>query len=32
MREQAAEAGAAFLIGKPFTADAFSESLKPVLG
>jgi two-component system chemotaxis response regulator CheY len=32
MREQAAEAGAVFLIGKPFTADAFSESLKPVLG
>lgn len=32
MREQAAEAGAAFLIGKPFTAEVFSESLGPVLG
>ena len=32
MREQATEAGAAFLIGKPFTADTFSESIKPVLG
>jgi two-component system chemotaxis response regulator CheY len=32
MREQAAEAGATFLIGKPFTADAFSDALKPVLG
>jgi two-component system chemotaxis response regulator CheY len=32
MREQATEAGAAFLIGKPFTPDTFSDTLKPVLG
>lgn len=27
MRAQAAEAGAAFLIGKPFTAEAFTQAL-----
>ncbi len=32
MREQAAAAGALFLIAKPFTADMFSEALQPVLG
>jgi two-component system chemotaxis response regulator CheY len=32
MRHQAAEAGANFLIGKPFTAEAFTRALSPVLG
>ncbi|MCA0437341.1 MAG: response regulator [Austwickia sp.] len=32
MRSQASEHGALFLIAKPFTADMFSEALKPVLG
>ncbi|MDO5711826.1 MAG: response regulator [Micrococcales bacterium] len=32
MRQQAADAGALFLIAKPFTADMFAEALKPVLG
>lgn len=32
MRTQAADSGALFLIAKPFTADMFSEALKPVLG
>lgn len=31
MRDMAAEAGAAFLIAKPFTADHFQELLSPVL-
>ena len=31
MRERAADAGAAFLIAKPFTADTFREFLEPVL-
>ena len=32
MRERAANAGALFLIAKPFTADMFAEALKPILG
>jgi two-component system, chemotaxis family, chemotaxis protein CheY len=32
MRERAADAGALFLIAKPFTAEAFAEALEPVLG
>lgn len=32
MRELAAEAGALFLIAKPFTPEAFREVLQPVLG
>ncbi|MCA9622800.1 MAG: response regulator [Myxococcales bacterium] len=32
MRNVAAEAGAAFLIAKPFTPDMFRESLSPILG
>jgi two-component system chemotaxis response regulator CheY len=32
MRERAEKAGALFLIAKPFTAEAFSEVLSPVLG
>jgi two-component system, chemotaxis family, chemotaxis protein CheY len=32
MRERAQDAGALFLIAKPFTADAFREVLEPVLG
>jgi len=32
MRERAQNAGALFLIAKPFTADAFREALEPVLG
>jgi two-component system chemotaxis response regulator CheY len=32
MRERAAEAGALFLIAKPFTAEVFAEVLEPVLG
>jgi two-component system chemotaxis response regulator CheY len=32
MRGLASDNGAAFLIGKPFTPDAFSDALKPVLG
>jgi two-component system chemotaxis response regulator CheY len=31
MRERAADAGALFLIAKPFTADTFSEHLEGVL-
>lgn len=31
MREQAEQAGALFLIAKPFTADAFRNALDPVL-
>ena len=31
MREQAARAGALFLISKPFTADTFRDELAPVL-
>ena len=32
MRQQAHDAGAAFLIAKPFTADAFEASLRGILG
>lgn len=32
MRATAANAGALFLIAKPFTAEAFEEALTPVLG
>jgi two-component system chemotaxis response regulator CheY len=32
MRETAAQAGATFLIAKPFTPEAFQEALTPVLG
>ena len=32
MRQRAAQAGALFLIAKPFTADAFKDALSPVLG
>ncbi len=31
MRQQASEAGALFLIAKPFTAEAFEQVLRPVL-
>lgn len=31
MRQQAADAGAQFLIAKPFTPEAFREALDPVL-
>ena len=31
MREQAEQAGALFLIAKPFTAESFREALDPVL-
>lgn len=31
MREQAAAAGALFLVAKPFTPEAFREALEPVL-
>jgi two-component system chemotaxis response regulator CheY len=32
MRNAAEEAGALFLITKPFTADAFRDALDPILG
>ena len=32
MRKTAEEAGALFLITKPFTADTFREILDPILG
>lgn len=32
MRSQAQEAGALFLIAKPFTPDMVSEALKPLFG
>ena len=32
MRATAADAGALFLIAKPFTAESFQEALTPVLG
>ena len=32
MREQAAAAGASFLIAKPFTADDFADALGAILG
>lgn len=32
MREQAEQAGALFLIAKPFTADTFRETIDPLLG
>ena len=32
MREKASQAGALFLISKPFTADNFQEHLDPILG
>jgi two-component system chemotaxis response regulator CheY len=32
MRQRAADAGALFLIAKPFTAEVFAEALEPVLG
>jgi two-component system, chemotaxis family, chemotaxis protein CheY len=32
MREKAQEAGALFLIAKPFTPESFQEVLEPVLG
>jgi two-component system chemotaxis response regulator CheY len=31
MRDLAAQAGARFLIAKPFTADAFADALDPIL-
>lgn len=31
MRDEAAEAGALFLVAKPFTAEAFRDVLEPVL-
>ncbi len=32
MRKEASEAGAMFLLTKPFTADEFGKALEPVLG
>jgi len=32
MRDKANEAGADFMISKPFTADSFADALAPVLG
>ncbi|MEM6638395.1 MAG: response regulator [Pseudomonadota bacterium] len=32
MRSRAREAGAQFLIAKPFTAESFEKALRPVLG
>jgi two-component system, chemotaxis family, chemotaxis protein CheY len=32
MRQRARQAGAAFVIAKPFTPDSFREALAPVLG
>lgn len=32
MRQRAQDAGALFLIAKPFTPEAFQEALEPVLG
>lgn len=32
MRQQAKNAGALFLLSKPFTADSFREALEPLLG
>jgi two-component system chemotaxis response regulator CheY len=32
MRDKAIEAGASFLICKPFTAEAFETALGPVIG
>ncbi len=32
LREMASEAGAKFLIAKPFTSEAFQEALTPILG
>jgi len=32
MRQQASEAGALFLIGKPFTVESFEAALRPHLG
>lgn len=32
MRQRAEDAGAMFLIAKPFTPEAFQEALEPVLG
>ncbi|MFK8013991.1 MAG: response regulator [Gammaproteobacteria bacterium] len=32
MRSRAREAGAQFLISKPFTAESFEKTLRPVLG
>jgi two-component system chemotaxis response regulator CheY len=32
MREKAEQAGALFLIAKPFTPETFAEALEPVLG
>lgn len=32
MRQRAEDAGAAFLIAKPFTPEVFAEALEPVLG
>lgn len=32
MRERAHEAGATFVVAKPFTAETFAEALTPVLG
>lgn len=32
MRKQASDAGAEFLIAKPFTTDCFVRALRPVLG
>ncbi len=32
MRDQAAQAGALFLIAKPFTADTFRETIDPFIG
>lgn len=32
MRQQASDAGALFLIAKPFTVESFQQALRPVLG
>ncbi|NND92174.1 MAG: response regulator [Granulosicoccus sp.] len=32
MREQAKNAGAQFLVAKPFTAETFEKALRPVIG
>lgn len=32
MRAQAKEAGAHFLVAKPFTADSFEKAIRPVMG
>ena len=32
MRQAAEDAGALFLVAKPFTADTFKDALDPILG